>query len=77
MKLKDITNSKCDVRNFMKVYMREEDKTELAEHYDIEYDVIENIIELCSISISYENLETEIIPVDIQKLLEERSNELE
>lgn len=74
MELKDITNSECDVRKYMKVYMREEDKTELAEHYDIEYDVIENIIELCSISISYENLETEIVPADIQKLLEERSN---
>lgn len=77
MKLKDITNSECDVRKYMKVYMREEDKTELAEHYDIDYDVVENIIELCSISVSYEKLETEIIPVDIQKMLEERSNELE
>ena len=44
IKLKDITNSTCDVREYMKVYMREEDKTELAEHYDIDYDVIENII---------------------------------
>lgn len=69
MKLKDITNSMCDVREYMKVYMREEDKTELAEHYDIDYDVIENIIELCSISVSYENFETEIVPVDIQKML--------
>ena len=77
MKLKDITNSECDVRKCMKVYMREEDKTELTEHYDIDYDVVENIIELCSISISYENLETEIVPVNIQKLLEERSNGLE
>lgn len=77
MKLKDVTNSECDVRKYMKVYMRDEDKTELAEHYDIDYDVVENIIELCSISISYENLETEIVPVNIQKLLEEQSNELE
>ena len=76
MKVKDITNSKCDVRKFMKVYMREEDKTELANHYDIDYSVIENIIELCSITVSYEKLETEIVPVDIQRILEEQSNEL-
>ncbi|UDM74974.1 hypothetical protein [Vagococcus fluvialis] len=76
MKLKDITNSKCDVRKFMKVCMREEDKTELANHYDVDYGVIENIIESCSITVSYENLETEIVPVDIQKMLEEQSNEL-
>ncbi|MDT2844686.1 hypothetical protein [Vagococcus lutrae] len=76
IKLKDITNSMCDVRKYMKVYMREEDKTELAEHYDIDYDVIENIIELCSISVSYENFETEIVPVDIQKMMEEQTNEL-
>lgn len=69
IKLKDITNSMCDVRKYMKVYMREEDKTELAEHYDIDYDLIENIIELCSISVSYENFETEIVPFDIQKML--------
>lgn len=75
MKLKDITNSECDVRKYMTIYMREEDKTELAERYDIDYSVIENIIELCSIAASYENLETEVVPVDIQKTLEERSNE--
>lgn len=74
MKLKDITNSMCDVRKYMKVYMREEDKTELAEHYDIDYDVIENIIKLCSISVSYENFETEIVPVDIQKMMEEETH---
>lgn len=76
MKLKDITNSKCDVRKFMKVMMNEDDKTEISDYHDIDYSVIENIIELCSIAVNYENLETEIVPVDIQKTLEEQSNEL-
>lgn len=69
MKLKDITNSMCDVREYMGIQMRDEDMEEIADNYDIDYDVIENIIELCHIYVKGEHMNTEIVPVDIQKML--------
>lgn len=77
MKLKDITNSECDVRKYMKVDMRSEQMGELADYYDIDYDVVYEIVKLCGIYVKAEFNETEIVPVNIQKLLEERLNELE
>lgn len=69
IKLKDITNSMCDVREYMGIQMRDEDIEEVADNYDIDYDVIENIIELCHIYVKGEHMNTEIVPVDIQKML--------
>lgn len=69
IKLKDITNSMCDVREYMGIQMRDEDMEEVADNYDIGYDVIENIIELCQIYVKGEHMNTEIVPVDIQKML--------
>ncbi|MDO5742336.1 MAG: hypothetical protein Q4Q13_05220, partial [Vagococcus sp.] len=62
MKLKEITNSMCDVRDYMNVYMRDEDMNEIAEHYDVDYEVIENIIQLCAIYVKHEHMNTEIVP---------------
>lgn len=69
IKLKDITNSTCDVREYMGIQMRDEDMDEIVENYEIDYDVIENIIELCHIYVKGEHMNTEIVPVDIQKML--------
>lgn len=69
MKLKDITNSMCDVREYMGIQIRDEDMEEIADNYDVDYEVIENIIELCHIYVKGEHMNTEIVPVDIQKML--------
>lgn len=70
MKLRDITNSMCDVREYMGIQMRDEDMEEIAENYDVDYDLIDNIIELCRIYVKGEHMNTEIVPVDIQKMME-------
>ncbi|MDT2824841.1 hypothetical protein [Vagococcus lutrae] len=74
IKLKDITNSMCDVREYMGIQMRDEDMDEIVENYEIDYDVIENIIELCHIYVKGEHMNTEIVPVDIQKMMEEKTH---
>lgn len=76
MKLKDITNSMCDVREYMGVQMRDEDIEEIADNYDIDYDVIENIIELCHIYVKGEHMNTEIVPADIQKMLSVETSDI-
>lgn len=74
MKLKDITNSMCDVRKYMGIQMRDEDMEEIVDNYGIDYDVIENIIELCHIYAKGEHMNTEIVPVDIQKMMEGKTH---
>lgn len=65
--LEDITNSKCDVRKYMKVFIDEETKSELMDNYDVDYDTLENIIDSCSISVDHESLKMEIEPFSISK----------
>lgn len=65
--LEDITNSKCDVRKYMKVFIDEETKSELMDDYDVDYDTLESIIDSCSISVDHESLKVEIEPFSISK----------
>lgn len=68
MKLRDITNNKCDVRDYMNVdfpdWLLEQVKDE------IDFDIIEALKEYAVIYVNHEALETEIKPFDIYKKVE-------
>ncbi|EAG9994381.1 hypothetical protein D4D42_14495 [Listeria monocytogenes] len=69
MKLRDITNSKCDVREYMNVDFPDWLLEQLKE--EIDFDIIEALKEYAVIYVKHNALEKEIEPFDIYKKVEE------
>ncbi|EAC2775638.1 hypothetical protein KQY53_000620 [Listeria monocytogenes] len=69
MKLRDITNNKCDVREYMNVDFPDWLLEQLKD--EIDFDIIEALKEHAAIYVKHESLETEIEPFDIYKKVEE------
>ncbi|EAH0455649.1 hypothetical protein PSC18_002573 [Listeria monocytogenes] len=65
MKLRDITNNKCDVREYMNVDFPDWLLERLKD--EIDFDIIESLKEHAAIYVKHESLETEIEPFDIYK----------
>ncbi|WP_251868168.1 hypothetical protein [Enterococcus malodoratus] len=71
MKLRDITNSECDVRKYMSIEIPDEVRYEL-ENWD--YDV-DDVLGQARIYIDGHKLDDEIIPFNVEKHLELNSNQ--
>lgn len=71
MKLRDITNSKCDVRKYMSIEVSDEARYEL-ENWD--YDVDDVLSQAC-ISVDGHKLDDEITPFNVEKYLELNKNQ--
>ena len=75
MKLKDITNSRCDIRKYMSVDMDSESKDFYVKEYGISYSTLDEIIENCSIYVDMRYAETDITSGNLVKLPPEDINE--
>lgn len=71
MKLRDITNSECDVRKYMSIEIPDEVRYEL-ENWD--YDV-DDVLGQARIYIDGHKLDDKIIPFNVEKHLELNSNQ--
>lgn len=71
MKLRDITNSQCDVRKYMSIEIPDEARYEL-ENWD--YDV-DDVLRQARIYIDGHKLDDEIIPFNVEKHLEINENQ--
>ncbi|HAK1118265.1 TPA: hypothetical protein REU65_002704 [Listeria monocytogenes] len=69
MKLRDITNNKCDVREYMNVDFPDWLLEQLKD--EIDCDIIEALKEYAVIYVKHNALEKEIEPFDIYKKVEE------
>lgn len=71
MKLRDITNSKCDVRKYMSIEVSDEARYELENWgYDVD-----DVLRQARIYIDGHKLDDEIIPFNVEKNLELNPNQ--
>ncbi|EAC4345287.1 hypothetical protein CSX18_14720 [Listeria monocytogenes] len=68
MKLRDITNNKCDVREYMTVDFPDWLLEKLAD--EVDFEIIETLKEHATIYVNHASLETEIVPFDIYETRE-------